>query len=209
MVKVEKIKIAIIENDLFYAESLIFILSQNSDLDVIGSFANPEDALTSDEDSIDILLLDLDFGPLYKEGTEFIKKLKEKFNSKIMVLTIYEDYDKVFNALKIGADGYILKSSNSEKILESIYELKEGGAPMSPNIARKITESFSASSNNTELLSKREIEIITLLSKGKMDKEVASELYISYSTVKKHISNIYAKLQVNTRNAAIDKYLNN
>jgi len=123
------------------------------------------------------------------------------------MFTIYEDNDQVFDALKAGASGYILKNTNPQKIIEAIIELHEGGSPMSPKIARKVLSTFNTISNNSilSLLSKRELEVLEFLSKGFLYKEIADKLFISLSTVKRHLNHIYAKLQVQNKTEAVNK----
>jgi DNA-binding NarL/FixJ family response regulator len=159
----------------------------------------------------DIVLMDIDLGEGRMTGIECIARLREKcLKTQFMVLTIYEDHQKVFDALSAGALGYVLKSASSEKIIEAIKDLHEGGSPMSPSIARKIALSFNHNTPQTtpqvDILTTREREVIELIAKGRMEKEVATELFISLKTVKTHISNIYTKLQVRTRVEALNKY---
>ena len=158
----------------------------------------------------DIILMDIDLG-VGMSGIEcitFLKPLCPK--AQFLILTIFEDYQKVFDALSAGALGYVLKSASQNKILEAILDLYEGGSPMSPSIARQITQRFSVSNlqsaNNASLLTTREKEVIELIAKGKIEKEVAAALFVSLKTVKTHISNIYEKLQVHTRVEALNKY---
>ena len=124
--------------------------------------------------------------------------------------TSYEDDDKIFQSLKAGASGYILKTDGPVKIINALNELFEGGSPMSSSIARKVVASFSkvdASNINVETLTSREREILDSLARGRMNKEVAAELEISIGTVRKHIQHIYEKLHVNTRVEAVNLYL--
>ncbi|MBK8701198.1 MAG: response regulator transcription factor [Saprospiraceae bacterium] len=206
------INLVIVEDDTFLLNTLSLILQSEKDIEIIGLFCNTEAALK--EIPIlnpDIVLMDLDFGTHYMTGIECIARLKSIVpDINFLILTIYGDHEKVFEALAVGALGYILKSSTKEKIIESIHELMEGGSPMTPSIARKIAMSFSNNKQDThhydEVLTAREIEVINLISKGKLEKEVADELRISYKTVKSHITNIYSKLQVHTRVDALNKY---
>ena len=129
-----------------------------------------------------------------------------------MMCTVYEEDEKIFQALTAGASGYILKKTAPARMLEAIRELYQGGAPMSSQIARKVVAAFqnkSAGSRDTqyiESLSNREKEILEQLSKGKMYKEIASELYISSETVRKHVYHIYEKLHVTNRIEAVNKF---
>jgi DNA-binding NarL/FixJ family response regulator len=204
-------KIAIVENDVFYAETLSLVLVSD-EISVVDCFDSIEKALKSDIlVGTDIFLLDIDLGEGKITGIEGILKLKEKFPlAQYMILTVFEDTEKVFEALKMGALGYIVKSSSPEKIQSAILELKEGGSPMSPNIARKVALSFfepaKQNSENLDKLTSREKEILDYIAEGKIEKEVASILFLSPKTVKKHISNIYTKLHVNNRVEALNKF---
>ncbi|MBP6235974.1 MAG: response regulator transcription factor [Saprospiraceae bacterium] len=206
------IRIVIVEDDVFLLNSLQLVLKSNDKIEVIGTFHHP--ALAIKEIPIlnpDIVLMDLDLGRNEINGIDCIIAIKEKSpHILFLILTIYEDHDKVFQALSAGALGYILKSSGKEKMIDAIYDLYEGGSPMSPSIARKIAASFNQKTATntlyTDILTNREKEVLDWISKGKIEKEVASELYISIKTVKNHITNIYAKLQVNTRVEALNKY---
>ncbi len=207
----QKIKVSIIENDKFFADSLQLILSRQESMVVVETFYSAEDAIGEIKHlKPDIILLDIDLGKFKKTGLEAIKDLLAlSSKSQIMILTIFEEYEKVFEALQNGALGYILKSDTSEKIVEAIMDLASGGSPMSPTVARKVTQSFYNKKNVTHPLSERETEIITFISKGFSEKEVASKLFLSPFTIKKHISNIYEKLQVNSRTDALNSFFGN
>ena len=128
------------------------------------------------------------------------------------MFTVFEDNRKIFKSLKAGAKGYILKNSNHDKIVASIRELYSGGSPMNPEIARKVIDAFSTNSKDISEesrlpLTPREFELLDLLSKGLLYKEISAELGITIGTVKQHIHKIYDKLQVNNRTEAINKYL--
>jgi NarL family two-component system response regulator LiaR len=134
-------------------------------------------------------------------------------NTQFCMFTVFEDDEKIFKSLKAGAKGYILKNSSSEKILSSARELYKGGSPMNPEIARKVIDAFSAPKDDPEKannlpLTKREYELLELLSQGLLYKEIGSQLGITTGTVKQHIHKIYNKLQVNNRTEAINRYLN-
>ncbi|MBK6783848.1 MAG: response regulator transcription factor [Saprospiraceae bacterium] len=201
------INVCIIENEKIYADSLGMVLSKQQDFEVTGLFYNAETALIELPDlQPEIILLDIDLGAYKKSGLDAIEEmLLLSPQSQILILTIFDEYEKVYEALQKGALGYILKSDSVDKIIDAIRDLKNGGSPMSPTIARKLTYSFYSNKSELQLLSTRETEIITLISKGFSEKEVAAELFLSPLTIKKHIANIYEKLQVNTRTAAINK----
>jgi len=207
------IQVAIVENEPAFADAMQMLLN-NAGPD----FACPEVFLSSEqalkklpELKPDIVLMDIELGQGQLNGIDCITRLQPQLPSTLfMVLTVYEDHKKVFDALAAGALGYVLKSARPEKIIEAIRELSEGGAPMSPSIARQIAVSFNKPAQvptpESELLTSREKAVIELISKGKLEKEVAAELFISLKTVKSHISNIYGKLHVRTRVEALNKY---
>ncbi len=206
------IKVSIIENDKFLCETLRVVLNAKDEVEVLSIYLNGEDALAAlPAIKPDIVLVDIDLGPHRMNGIECITFLKPELpNTQFLILTIFEDHQKVFDALSAGALGYVLKSDKPDKIITAIRDLHEGGAPMSPSIARKIALSFNrdhlADPRQVALLTAREREVIDLISKGRLEKEVAAELNISLKTVKAHISNIYTKLQVRTRVEALNKY---
>jgi DNA-binding NarL/FixJ family response regulator len=144
-------------------------------------------------------------------GIECIAQLKSRLSRiQIMMLTVFEDHDRIFQSLAAGASGYLLKQTPQEKLLEAIRELSQGGSPMSAQIARRVVETFQnpPSSQDEEMaarLSPRETEIIRLLAKGFLYKEIADQLRFSVETVRIHIHNIYEKLHVRTRTEAVMK----
>ncbi|MBK8279585.1 MAG: response regulator transcription factor [Saprospiraceae bacterium] len=153
----------------------------------------------------------LDIGLPGMDGLECLVRLKAvRPDAKVLMFTVMEHDEKVFAALKAGADGYLLKRESPEKILEAIADALNGGAPMSSEIARRVLISFRAKPlipNHQPLLSEREKEVLGLLSKGHLYKEIADQLEISLNTVKQHIHHIYEKLQVQNRTEAVIKYL--
>lgn len=159
----------------------------------------------------DVVLMDINLGSV-ESGIDCVRELKQKMPAiNFMMCTVYEDDEKIFEALSAGASGYILKKTAPARLLEAIRELYQGGAPMSSQIARKVVAAFqhkptSVASNELDELSNREKEILEHLSKGLMYKEIAAELYISPETVRKHVYHIYEKLHVTNRIEAVNKY---
>ena len=159
----------------------------------------------------DVVLMDINLGD-GENGIDCVRELKPLIPStNFMMCTIYEEDEKIFEALSAGASGYILKKTTPPKMLEAIRELHEGGAPMSSQIARKVVFAFrnkSTSSSGQEIgqLSPREKEILEHLSRGLMYKEIAGVLFISQETVRKHVYHIYEKLHVNNRVEAVNKF---
>jgi DNA-binding NarL/FixJ family response regulator len=155
----------------------------------------------------DIVIMDINLPGM--NGIECIKQLKNKSpKTQFMMFTVYENDDKVFEALKAGASGYLLKNTGLIQLIESLKELYYGGSPMSAGIARKLVNLFKEQQkeiDSVEMLSTRENEILQLLTKGLLYKEIADKISISTNTVRQHIHNIYEKLHVQNRTEAINK----
>ncbi|TAL48043.1 MAG: response regulator transcription factor [Chitinophagaceae bacterium] len=159
----------------------------------------------------EVVLMDINLGS-EESGIDCVRELKPMMpGTNFMMCTVYEEDEKIFEALRAGASGYILKKTAPVKLLEAIRELNEGGAPMSSQIARKIVFAFqnkpvSTAQQGIEGLSNREREILELLSRGLMYKEIAADLFISQETVRKHVYHIYEKLHVTNRVEAVNRY---
>lgn len=202
------ITICIIEDLIEIQKGLQSIIESDSRFNLLKCFENAEDAIAQLPIlKPDIVLTDINLPG--KSGIDCITEIKNEIpETQFIMFTIYEDNDQVFEALKAGASGYILKNTTSEKIIESLIELNDGGSPMSPKIARKVLGSFNIapnSSNVNDLISKREQEVLELLSKGFLYKEIGDKLNITLSTVKRHLNHIYQKLQVQNKTEAINK----
>ncbi len=159
------------------------------------------------EEQPDVVVMDINLPGM--SGIECIRQVKEKSpNTQFMMFTVYENDEKVLEALQAGATSYLLKKTDSFKILEAIKELNQGGSPMSSNIARKLLNKFLSDKQKTkkEILTARENEILSLLADGLLYKEIADRLQIVHGTVRQHIYNIYQKLHVQNRTEAINKY---
>ncbi len=200
--------ICIIEDIPEINEGLVDLLEKDNRFSIIGNFSTAEKAMEKIPQLMpDIVISDINLPS--KSGIDAMKFIKNLFPQiQFIMFTIYEDSDQVFDALKSGASGYILKNTTPIKIIESIIELSEGGSPMSPSIARKVINTFNSnlSSKKVEdLLTHREFEVLELLSKGFLYKEIANKLFISISTVKRHINHIYEKLQVQNKTEAVNK----
>lgn len=156
----------------------------------------------------DVVLMDINMPG--KNGIECVRELKPLLpETQFMMCTVYDDDDHIFNALQAGATGYILKRTSPAQILEAIRDLYSGGSPMSSEIARRVVASLQAKNKTntaSSILSDREKEILDYLAKGFLYKEIATALFISKETVKKHIHNIYEKLHVQTRTEALNKF---
>lgn len=197
------IKICIVEDDALILKSLQQVLNNAEGFNVTGTFFSAESALEIFKDHHpDVLLLDIDLPGI--SGIEAIPKLKKlQPELNILMLTVHEESELVFSALRQGAVGYLVKGSNSKLLLNGIREVYEGGAPMSPSIARKVIASFRPQKDS--LLSERENEVLQKLSNGTNNKQIAEDLFVSTNTIKAHIKNIYKKLHVNSRAEAISK----
>ena len=202
------ISIAIVEDLDVVRNGLKDFISLSTDFLVIGAFKTGEEALQKlPEIRPDIVIMDINLPGI--NGIECIRQVKDKSpGTQFMMFTVYENDDKVFEALKAGASGYLLKNTGLLHIAESVKELHEGGSPMSANIARKMVNLFRDTDKKTpflDILSTREKEILQLLAKGLLYKEIAEQLSITTGTVRIHIHKIYEKLHVQNRTEAINK----
>lgn len=157
----------------------------------------------------DVVLMDINLGEK-KNGTDCVRVLKPLLpRTNFMMCTVYDDDENIFEALRAGASGYVLKKTEPSRLLEMIRELSDGGSPMSSQIARKVVTTFHQHDPEKDielkLLSRREKQILELLAQGLMYKEIAAKLFISAETVRKHVYRIYEKLHVNNRVAAVNK----
>jgi DNA-binding NarL/FixJ family response regulator len=207
------IKIAIVDDNSFLIKAAQEKLSFFDDFSIKITAINGLDILEKLEKNhnIDLILMDIEMPKM--NGIEATERIKNKYPQiKIIMLTVFDNDENIFKSIKAGADGYLLKETKAEKLYEAINETLAGGAAMSPSIAMKTLKllknpvSFESSSD-TELveLSKREIEILEHLSKGLKNAAIADNLFLSASTVKKHIENIYRKLQAHNRIEMLQK----
>jgi two-component system, NarL family, response regulator LiaR len=203
------ITIAIIEDNEQFRRGLEAIIHTQNDFGLTASFDSAEKALPALLQSPpDIVISDISLPGM--KGTELIVQLKDKMpQTQFMVCSIHDDNDTIFDALKCGASGYILKDPvTADEIIKAIRDLYNGGSPMSPYIARKVIATFqkTAVKDENSLLSAREKEVLELLSKGLMYKEIADKLGVTHETVKKHLKNIYQKLHVQNKMEAVNKF---
>ena len=202
------ISIDIVEDLDVVRNGLKDFISLSTDFLVVGAFKTGEEAFEHlPEIRPDIVIMDINLPGM--NGIECIRRVKDKSpGTQFMMFTVYENDDKVFEALKAGASGYLLKNTGLLHIAESVKELHEGGSPMSANIARKMVNLFRDNDKKNpflDLLSNREKEILQLLAKGLLYKEIAEQLGITTGTVRIHIHKIYEKLHVQNRTEAINK----
>jgi DNA-binding NarL/FixJ family response regulator len=204
----DKIKISIVEDIEVVRNGLAAIIKMGDDFTVLHSFETAEEALPAIlSNPPEIVIMDIHL-PGGMNGIECIKKIKEKEPGiQFMMFTIYENSDTVFQALEAGAAGYLLKNTPPSKILESLKELFEGGSPMNAEIAKKLVLRFQnvASHMNEFHLTAKERQILNLISKGFLYKEIAFELNNSINTIKQHIRHIYEKLHVQNKAEAVNK----
>ena len=208
MVNENKIRVSIVEDIEDIRNAMRVLIDGSTGFECVHVYADAEAAL-QDMSSKDIDIVLMDIGLPGMDGIECMKILKPQMpKTQFMMCTVYDDDDHIFNALRSGASGYILKRTSPAQILEAIHDLHEGGSPMSSEIARRVVESMHKSDKSSEaaqLLTPRENEILDLLSKGYLYKEIAAQLFISKETVKKHIHSIYDKLHVQNRTEALNK----
>ena len=202
------ITLAIVEDLDEVREGLYQFISLNPEFKVLDTFKTAEEALYEiPKLKPDIVIMDINLPGM--NGIDCIRQVKNKTpRSQFMMFTVYENDEKVFEALKAGASGYLLKNTGLVQMIEALKELHDGGSPMSANIARKLVTVFREQEKNIaqlETLSNRENEILQLLSKGLLYKEIAEQLSISVGTVRQHIHKIYEKLHVQNRTEAINK----
>lgn len=209
------ITVCIVDDVSELRQALEEIVSSTNGYKCIGTMANAAEAMTRIPLlKPDVVLMDINLGES-ESGIDCVRYLKPIVPAtNFMMCTVYEDDEKIFEALSAGASGYILKKTEPQKLLEAIKELHEGGAPMSSQIARKVVFAFrdrpvasqTSPSSNIDQLSFREKQILEELSRGLMYKEIAAVLFISSETVRKHVYHIYEKLHVTNRVEAVNKY---
>jgi len=204
------IKIAIVEDDDWIRENLAIQIDLASGYQCIGRYRTGEEALQGlPTHTPDVVLMDINLPGL--SGIDCVRQLKALLPSlNILMLTVYEESDQIFDSLRAGASGYLLKRSAESELLDAIAQVHQGGSPMSSLVARKVVQFFNHvgdAAPELQHLSPREKEILELLSRGAAYKEIGSRLALSIHTVRMHIRGIYGKLQVHSRGEAVAKYL--
>jgi DNA-binding NarL/FixJ family response regulator len=206
----QTIRVAIVEDDRGVREGLAMIIGATPGYECTGKFFSAEEALRHlNGNAPDVLLLDIHLPGML--GSDAVRLFREKYPSmNILMLTIYEGQDKVFESICNGACGYLLKKTPPAKLLDAIREANEGGAPMSPEIARKVITLFQQSGPPEKLddpLTPQETRLLKLLSEGYSYQNSAGQMNISINTVRNYIRSIYEKLHVNTKSEAVSKAL--
>jgi DNA-binding NarL/FixJ family response regulator len=205
-----RINVAIVEDNRGTRESLTELLGRSTGLRCVGDHGSGEEALKDlPAQKPDVVLMDINLPGM--TGVECVSKLKEQLPKlQILMLTTYEESDLIFASLRAGASGYLLKNMLPAELIQAVEQVHAGGAPMSMQIARKVVNHFQQiqhPANEVEKLTKRELEILTLLAKGYLYKEIGDQLGITLSTVRAHLHAIYEKLHVQSRTQAVVKFL--
>ncbi|HWE48217.1 MAG TPA: response regulator transcription factor [Bryobacteraceae bacterium] len=204
------IKVSIVEDNGDLRSEFAHLVDGADGLRRVSDYANAEDALANlPADNPDVVLMDIQLPGM--TGVECVRRLKVAAPSiQVVMLTVFEHTDWIFDSLKAGASGYVLKRAPRGEIVEAIRQVHDGGAPMSCSVARKVVQFFNQRNireSDLKQLSEREHTVLTKLSEGLSYDEIAEALAISINTVRKHIRGIYEKLQVNSRTEAVAKFL--
>jgi DNA-binding NarL/FixJ family response regulator len=206
-----KVIVWLIEDNEIFRATTMRLINHNSDLHCPHSFSSCEDALAALAAGPAPQIIISDVGLPGINGIESIARIKELAPAtQVIILTVYEEHQKVFDAICAGASGYLLKNSLESTLATAIRDVLQGGAPMTPRVAKFVLEKFariSSSPKNNYGLSPREKEILELMARGKIIKIIADELSLSAHTVNNHLRNIYGKLHVHTRSGAVAKAL--
>jgi DNA-binding NarL/FixJ family response regulator len=202
------ITVCIVEDDSGFRNGLIRLFARTPDFQCLGNYASAEAGLQAiPEMAPNVVLMDLNLPGI--NGVECVRKLKPQLPAtQIVMLTVYEDPDQIYNALSAGATGYLLKQTPPAELLDAIRDVHGGGAPMSSQIARKVVQSFrNVPADGAEGLSAREREVLDYLAQGYLIKEIGEKLGIGFDTVRTYIRRIYEKLHVHSRAQAVAKFL--
>jgi len=215
------IKVSIVEDNNIVRSALENIIRSEDDLELTGSYGDGQEAqVLIPLMKPNLVLMDIQLGA-GESGIDCIRKLKPDYPEILfMICTVFDDEERIFEALCAGADGYILKRASAQDLIRAIHEMCEGGAPMSAAIARKVVAVFQVNDRggpgwnplharkgqSIPVLSRRENEILQLLAEGLLYKEIAAGLFISIETVRKHVYHIYGKLRVGNRTEAVNRY---
>ena len=203
------IRVAIVEDDAWVRENLAREISNSAGFECSGSYATAEAALAAIPASPpEVAVLDINLPGI--DGIECLRRLRATCpNLQFLMLTSYEESEKIFQSLRAGASGYLLKRADSAEVIDAIRQVHEGGAPMSSTIARQVVRHFNRMDNAaSELpgLSPREREVLELLARGAAYKEIAEQLALGLETIRMNVKHIYAKLHVHSRGEAVAKF---
>jgi DNA-binding NarL/FixJ family response regulator len=203
-----RVRVGLVEDDPRIRQGLAVLIGASPGFECIGDFPNGEEALAALPTlAPDVVLMDINLPGM--SGIECIRQLKKRLpTTQLVMLTVFEDHERIFQSLSAGASGYLLKSTPPARLLEAVLEVHQGGAPMSAQIARCVVDAFRKPpppEASPSQLSPREQEILALLAKGFLYKEIADQLRLSVETVRTHLRNIYEKLHVRSRTEAVMK----
>jgi DNA-binding NarL/FixJ family response regulator len=200
------ITVSIVEDNASFRTALMQLIQATDELQLLHAYSSAEQGLAILNHPPDVAIVDIQLPGM--SGIELIKRIRQQNPAvQCLVCSAHDDDEHVFAALENGASGYLLKESTSAQIVAAIKEIHHGGSPMSPYIARRVIASFQKRpATDAALLSEREKEVLQLLSKGLLYKEIAERLFISHETVKKHLRNIYGKLHVQNKVEALNKF---
>jgi DNA-binding NarL/FixJ family response regulator len=203
------IRVAIVEDDEQVRENLARLVGEAKGFECVATFPSGEQALESwPRRAPDVVVMDINLPGI--SGVECVRQIKSKFPEvHVVMLTVYDDSERIFQALQMGASGYLLKRSTTAEILHAIEDVHGGGAPMSSYIARKVVQSFrqqGASDKPAENLSKRETDVLDYVSRGYTNKEIADALGLKVETVRGYLKTTYSKLHVRSRTEAAMKF---
>ncbi len=204
------ISVWLVEDNHTFRKTVARVLSEVEGVECTHHFSNAEDALDALLGGAvpDVVLLDVELPG--KSGIEAVSQIKAiSPATRVVMLTVFDDHEKVFKAICAGASGYLLKTSPVERIVESVHEALAGGAPMTPRVAKSVLDMFARLSppKHDYGLTRQEQKVLELMAQGLIKKEIADRLALSYHTVDTHLRNIYTKLHVNTRTGAVAKAL--
>lgn len=204
------ITVSIVDDEPDLREHIAGYLAAAGNVRCKSAYASAEEALEHlPQDKPDVVLMDINLGGM--DGIECVRQLTTLMpDAQVLMLTVFEDTDKIFSALQAGASGYLLKRMSPKKLLDAIEEVRDGGSPMSASIARKVVQSFKAAparGDESVDLSQRERDVLNGLAEGLAYKQIADQLGVSIHTVRNYIRRIYEKLHVQTRTEAVAKFM--
>ena len=202
------IKVAVFDDNQAWRELLGMLIHSTPGMQCTGTFEDCREAVKNIGQNVpDVILMDIDMP--HVDGISGLQLIKDQFPAvRIMMQTVFEQDDKIFEAIRAGADGYLLKTTPPAKIIDAISELMAGGAPMTPTVARQVLQLFNGKNKKPQSsfnLTERELEILAMLVQGLSYKIIASKCFVSYSTINSHISHIYQKLHVKSGTEAVAK----
>ena len=204
------ISVAIVEDDPRVRRTLASVISRGDDCRCAGEYATAEEALNEiPRRAPQVVLMDIDLPGM--NGVECVRRLVEQLPQvQVLMLTVFKDSDSIFDALTAGAVGYLVKPVRAAQLIDAVHDVYGGGAPMTSGIARKVVQVFQRSqpsAREVENLSPRELEVLELLARGYLYKEIASRIGVAYATIRTHVERIYEKLHVRSRSQAVARYL--